>query len=860
MVMKLNPPQIESSLLPIIENEVDSGSEKIKVYTITIPLYSNPSVGINEIGGLSVVIKTVSTGLQKEALQYKFTQEEIDSMYFGKKLIITLDKDYSVGQYYKVQCAYLDRSSDYNVGYYSSVGVTKCTAEAQVSISGFNTGVTNNSLSEYVGVYETIDPTEKVYSYCFTITNEDGVYETSGELLHNTNNDVSNTTSKNTWTPIKMLQDHKKYNITYEVTTVNNLRIKSPSYRIDMGQDGYFDHEGTFIATLNNEEGYVDLHFKHLINKSVILNAGDYIITRSSSKDNFKDWIKLTTIIVHNDIENPHFYKDYAIEQGVSYRYGIQLIKSNKWLTARRLAYHFHNPSDEAYHTNASKSILVDFENAYLFDGECQLCIKYNPKVASFKSTMLESKVDTLGGKYPFVFRNGDVNYKEFSISGLISILMDENSGFLPAAANDQESRSRTPGYAEWSSNFSTNLTGDNFYKERDFKLKVLEWLTNGQPKLFRSPGEGNYIIRLMNTSLSPNDTLGRMLHTFTSTAYEIADYNILNMYKYGFIKEEINLSVEPTIIFNEVIVAATGGYFSKASYLNGEVQYLRFDNQYSDCNIAVYFKNSTTGNNGPDAIFNIGNSSGTYILSQLKDNPIVQIEVLDTNAVNKATKMTWGYYKSANNLTHNNTSKPRERQVVVKQFYLKNDNILQDLTNSQKNEVINYCYLIKLMPKPIVDIAENNDQQWVYAMRDGGSIIYSQVQPEWHPCVLYRDLGGDGLLYSFDGNSLIKIEDVINYDFNLNGGVASLTPTVFNEVIQQQLLLLSKEPYTLVDAFGTQLSSTEQQMVIENSLKICARFTAIKDIGELKSLSIGNGIFCEVVYEVCGDKPGEQP
>jgi hypothetical protein len=45
--------------------------------------------------------------------------------------------------------------------------------------------------------------------------------------------------------------------------------------------------------------------------------------------------------------------------------------------------------------------------------------------------------------------------------------------------------------------------------------LEVLEWLNNGEAKIFRSPTEGNYIVRLMNVSLTPNDTLGRMLHTF---------------------------------------------------------------------------------------------------------------------------------------------------------------------------------------------------------------------------------------------------------------------------------------------------------------------------------------------------------
>jgi hypothetical protein len=39
--------------------------------------------------------------------------------------------------------------------------------------------------------------------------------------------------------------------------------------------------------------------------------------------------------------------------------------------------------------------------------------------------------MDTIGGKYPFIFRNGNVYYKEFSISGLISLIADPNEKFL---------------------------------------------------------------------------------------------------------------------------------------------------------------------------------------------------------------------------------------------------------------------------------------------------------------------------------------------------------------------------------------------------------------------------------------------
>jgi hypothetical protein len=60
-----------------------------------------------------------------------------------------------------------------------------------------------------------------------------------------------------------------------------------------------------------------------------------------------------------------------------------------------------------------------------------------------------------------------------------------------------------------------TMVTANNMYRERTFKMEVLEWLNNGKPKIFRSSAEGNFVVRLMNVSLTPNDTVGRMLHTF---------------------------------------------------------------------------------------------------------------------------------------------------------------------------------------------------------------------------------------------------------------------------------------------------------------------------------------------------------
>lgn len=40
--------------------------------------------------------------------------------------------------------------------------------------------------------------------------------------------------------------------------------------------------------------------------------------------------------------------------------------------------------------------------------------------------------------------------------------------------------------------------------------------------------------MRLLNTSLSPNDTVGRMLHTFQSQAYEVEKYSYEKLKEYG--------------------------------------------------------------------------------------------------------------------------------------------------------------------------------------------------------------------------------------------------------------------------------------------------------------------------------------
>jgi hypothetical protein len=46
-----------------------------------------------------------------------------------------------------------------------------------------------------------------------------------------------------------------------------------------------------------------------------------------------------------------------------------------------------------------------------------------------------------------------------------------------------------------------------------------------------------------LNVSLTPNDKLGRMIHSFKATAYEIGPFDIDSLEKYGIIDSTENLS-----------------------------------------------------------------------------------------------------------------------------------------------------------------------------------------------------------------------------------------------------------------------------------------------------------------------------
>ena len=581
MAGKLYPPTIGGTLPAFY---AENGTAEIAV-----PFSMSRAVGNGEIAKFRIKIKTVQSNTLLDTIDtVRLTVKSLNERiaYFSWNVPTGKVK---IGQFLKIQMAYVDTQG--TPGYYSTVGIAKYTTKPTVYIEGASENISAFP-STFVGVFEPgEDKSEKPYSYKFTLYQgtEQKEIESSGWLLHNSNQeeyaDIYN---------FKVVpQENMPYYVKYYVRTINNLEICTDNYAYQNSYSPLQNLNLGIKAENNFEEGYVKLTmFKKDANGEIPPGRHSIEIYRTELKRtnlNEMSWQLLARVMVSNlDSEfsiNSWNFKDFTIEQGIYYKYSFREYNSSNVYTGYE----------------ESNVVYADFEDMFLCDvNHRQVKVRFNPKVSSFKTTRMEQKVDTIGSKYPYFFRNGVVGYKEFPISGLISYKSDNNEMFvnyeedLNILKGSAASRSRTPtGKEVWSETTVTAATyepfkyydynyklitaptfglafpqlgeesvqvytrsfefadnnyelmetldsvGYNLQAERRFKLALLDWLGNGEVKLFKSPTEGNYLVRLLNISLTPEDRLGRMLHTFTCTAYEVADFSYENLLNLNFFKPE---------------------------------------------------------------------------------------------------------------------------------------------------------------------------------------------------------------------------------------------------------------------------------------------------------------------------------
>lgn len=797
--MKLYPPHIEGKL------PACAGS------ALLVPFLMNKSVSENQVGGMVALIKTISTGRIVATL----TQGTLVKSNKGYVASFDNEKEnnqiYNLinGQYYKIQIAYKEKNGD--IGYYSPVGVFKKTTMPKISIPQLE----NNYFNSYwfTGIYsqEGMDETEKVYSYCFELTDSEGnLISTSGECIHNSENDITTKYSEDTWKLNIELQKDALYYLTYKVTTVNGLECTSPKY-ITMSQDSININLNIKLQSkLDIENGCIELVLLPGDNGDSAVITGSFVLVRSSSKDNFQSWDEIYRFSYLNMSVTTKQYKkiwdDCTVEQGEEYLYAIQAYNSRNLFSNRLNAF--------------NGKVKVDFVDAFLYDGKKQLKIQFNPKISSFKNNILESKIDTIGGQYPFIFRNGYTHYKEFTISGLISVLSDVDGKFSDiTTANLEDDRHYTPANVAKIYDSKSNISADNIYNERQFKLKVLEWLNNGEPKIFRSPTEGNYIVRIMNVSLSPMVQLSRMLHTFQCTAYEIAEWNFQNLNNFNLIQSSTEsvsnlkiLQVQPKTMKNSSFITM----YNNSIFFGKEVYGLNITEAIPRTMLKFIFSNGET------PIIEIGNTSSYYV--QTREYGITGLQLVSGDWDNM--KITFEYYDDTPTDSFSNIADLKltdeirrfigpgyDFNIIHKNAIANSNHIISDI----RRDIGNFHY-IKVERRFIQDIWPVTGTDKYSRNIAGNDIIKNN---EWNPVIIYYN-HGDKKYYS--GNINNPMDGVPDFRFRLN----TAEDDIYTDLGPR---LLDDSDTSVINTFG--------------------RIDAIRNVGEVNVLQIGNGLIADVSYRV---------
>lgn len=294
-----------------------------------------------------------------------------------------------------------------------------------------------------------------------------------------------------------------------------------------------------------------DSYFEEVLflpSKAVELDTsmnGILTIKRAASIDNFKEWIPVSKINLSWDgaLKN-YIWEDYTAESNIIYRYMLYFDKLDS------------NGSLISYTPFASQDVALMLDDMFILGDNILFKNQYNPTVSGFKYTTTDAITNTLGGKYPYVRRNGDNYYRTFQFGGLISINSEpdiytyssnvKSKSYMAAETGQREHYSPSIYFTHQDefqniiANYVEKGYKDDFIFEKLFRDKIMNFLNDGKPKLFKSSTEGNIIVRLTNVSFTPNQQLGRQVYSFTATATEIDEFSYDNLLKYNIIDADI--------------------------------------------------------------------------------------------------------------------------------------------------------------------------------------------------------------------------------------------------------------------------------------------------------------------------------
>lgn len=250
-----------------------------------------------------------------------------------------------------------------------------------------------------------------------------------------------------------------------------------------------------YINANDLEWGYDTILYGQFKNDLIAGNvAGALQIDNLVLKKRKKDEMQWQTVkVLPFDInKNRYNHKDKFVESLETYEYSVQTETSG------------------IYGTENIKEIDTEFDGIWFIGGENTYSITKNIEIGESNNNIVENTVTTLGNKYPFICRNGVINYKTFPVNGLLMSKETEES--MPMI-NDRA--------------------------EKKYKNNIEKFFNDGKPKIYKDDGGEYFICHVMNPRISYSSNTNRRLYEISCDIVEIGDgYNIDELIENGLLDE----------------------------------------------------------------------------------------------------------------------------------------------------------------------------------------------------------------------------------------------------------------------------------------------------------------------------------